>query len=156
MEKRNSLFVRLELVWLLATILLAVGVLLPVYRSKTDYPFWLSNTIFIIAFVTLTRYLFLLKHTFLGYIQWLKIAVFVLCIPLAFYLIKEMFFFNNYVDRVGLEDLFERFSWEGQDSMASYVRTEMTLFGVGSIVACVLMPFRMLVSFWRTHNRGTV
>lgn len=155
-EKSKALTLRLELIWWIVTALLLAGILFPIYKSKAEYPFWLSNTIFILVFVTLTRYLFFLKHTFLGYIQWLKVVVFFLCIPLVIYLLKAIYAFNDYVDRVGLEGLFEHFSWEGQSGMVDYVRTEMILFGVGSIVASVLMPFRMLISFWRMHNRGTV
>ena len=156
MEQKKSLTIRLELIWWLVTVLVLAGILFPIYKSKAEYPFWLSNAVFIVVFITLTRYLFLLKHTFLGYAQWMKVAVFFLCIPLLIYLVKAMYTFNDYVDREGLEGLFEHFSWEGQSAMVDYVRTEMILFGVGSIIVAAIMPFRMLISFWRTHNRGTV
>ncbi len=156
MEKRKALTLRLEIIWWIATAVLMAGILYPIYRSGADYPFWVSNSIFILAFITLTRYLFLLKHTFLGKVQWLKVAVLFLCVPLAFYLIKALFAFNDFLDRVSLEALFEDFSWEEQSSMVNYIRTEMIFFGVGSVAAAIAMPFRMLISFWRTHNRGTV
>jgi hypothetical protein len=155
-KKNTSLQLRLELLWWLVTGLVLAGILFPIYKSKAEYPFWVTNAVFIVAFITLTRYLFFLKHTFLGSFQWIKVLVLVLCIPLVVYLVRALFSFNNYLDREGLEGLFEHFSWEGQSAMVTYIRTEMILFGVGSIVAAILTPFRMLISFWRTHNRGTV
>ncbi len=156
MEKRNSLHLRLELLWWLVTALVVVGVLYPVCKVKADYPFWFINTIFIVSLITLGRYIFLLKHTFLAYRQWLKVAVAVLCIPLFLYLMKELNLFRALANEIGLEEMFNHLSLKGQTNMAKYVRREMLFFGTGSIIGAALMVVRMVVSFWRTHNRGTV
>jgi hypothetical protein len=156
MNKQTVLTLRLELLWWIVTGIILLGVLFPIYNSGADFPFWKINIIFIVVFITLTRYLFLLKHTFLGYIQWAKVVVLFLCIPLIIFLIGEMHTFQQYIDEIGLDDIFAHLSLKGQVGMVNYVRSEMLLFGVGAIIAAVLTPFRMLISFWRLHNRGTV
>lgn len=154
--KRTVLIWKLEAIWWTVTVLLIVAILYPIYKSQPNFPFLLDNTIYIIVFVTLTRYLFLLKHTFLGYLQWLKVIVLFFCIPLVFYLIERAHNFELYTDEIGLEGLFYHLTLKGQTGMVNYVQNEMRFFGVGSIISTIIMPFRMLISFWRTHNKGTV
>jgi len=156
MDKKKSLSIRLELVWWIATALLLVGVLFPIYKVEADYPFWITNILFILVSVTFTRYIFLLKHTFLARHQWGKVAIIILCIPLFIYLIKVMHQFQLYLDGIGLQDIFGHLSYNGQERMTKYVQAEMLFFGAASIIVTVLLPFRMLISYWRTLNRGTV
>jgi hypothetical protein len=156
MDKKLSLSIRLELVWWMATALLLAGVLFPIYKSRADYPFWITNILFVLVFITFARYIFLLKHTFLAWLQWAKVAVIILCIPLFIYQIKVMHLFQLYLDEIGLQDLFAHLSFKGQVQMTDYVQAEMLFFGAASIIVTVLLPFRMLISYWRTRNRGTV
>lgn len=156
MEKRNSLHLRLELLWWLVTALVVVGVLYPIYKINADYPFLFINAIFIVSLITLGRYILLLRHTFLAYRQWLKVIVAVLCIPLFLFLMKELNIFRAVANELGLEEMFSHLSMAGQTNMSKYVRSEMLFFGTGSIIGAALMAVRMVISFWRTHNRGTV
>ncbi|HHM21581.1 MAG TPA: hypothetical protein ENJ20_06110 [Bacteroidetes bacterium] len=145
----------MELIWWAVTLIAVVGVLYPIYKTGAAYPFWITNIIFIVVTFTLTRYIFLLKHTFLGFRQWAKVIVAVLCIPLFMYLLDELNLFRAIADGVELEELFDHLSLKGQTKMANYVKSEMLFFGAASVICSVLMPIRMVVSFWRTHNRGT-
>ncbi|MFQ5446208.1 MAG: hypothetical protein ACE5FF_04680 [Saprospiraceae bacterium] len=156
MDKRLSLSIKLELVWWVVTVLLLAGILFPIYKTQTNYPFWYTNTLFIVVFITFTRYIFLLKHTFLAWLQWAKVAIIFLCIPLLMYLIKVLHHFQRYLDGVGLQDVFSHLSYKGQVHMMNYVQAEVLFFGAASIIVTILMAFRMLISFWRTRNRGTV
>ncbi len=156
MERKTSLLIQLEMIWLLATILILGAVLYPIYSSEAEYPFWLLNTVFVIVFLIFIRYIFLLKHSFLAYGQAAKAAIFILCFPLFFYLFNEMAEFQLYLNEVGLEAMFQHLPMNSQDSMVRYVQSEMLFFGTGSIIVCIIMPVRMMISFWRTHNRGTV
>jgi hypothetical protein len=155
-ERNNLLLIRLELIWWIVTLLIVVGVLYPIYKTQADYPFWMINTIFIVVFVTVARLIFLLKYTFLAYRQWLKVVLAILCIPLFIYLLDEFSMVRAVADEIGFEEVFSHLSLEGQTSMASYVKNEMLFFGAASLICSILMPLRMLVSFWRTLNRGTV
>ncbi len=157
MNERNKILqIRLELIWWVVTLLIVLGVLFPIYKTQVEYPFWVSNTLFVVIFVTVSRFVFLLKYTFLAYRQWLKVLLAILCIPLFIYLLDEFSMFRAVVDEIGLEEIFAHLSLKGQTSMANYVKNEMLFFGAASIICSVLMPLRMLISFWRTHNRGTV
>lgn len=156
MDKRVSLSLKLELTWWLVTAILVFGLLYPIYKLRPEFPFWVPNFTYIVVFVTFARYIFLLRHTFLGYAQKAKVAVLFLCLPLAFYLITSLYHFQTYSNEFGLEDLFDDLSLEGQTAIVRYVRSEMLFFGVASILTTIAMPFRMLVSYWRMHNHGTV
>lgn len=156
MDKHAGLLLRLELIWWLATLLVVIGVLFPIYNSETDYPFWFQNSLFIIVSITAARYIFLLRHTFLAYRQWLKVAITVICIPLFLYLMKEFRLFSTVASDLGLEEMFNHLSLKGQVNMSNYVRSEMLFFGSYSMISVTVMPIRMIISFWRTHNRGTV
>lgn len=157
MDKRKILLIKFELLWWAITFLIIGFVLYPIYKLEpVHFPFWQINIIFILVFVTFTRYIFLLKHTFLGYIQWMKVLVILLCIPLLFFLVEKLHFFQDYTDKIGLEKMFDHLSLHGQADIINYIDSEIIFFGVGSLISAVIMPFRMLVSFWRTHNRGTI
>lgn len=155
-DKNTNLQIRLELIWWLITLVTIVAVLFPIYKVKADYPFYISNILFIIATITFSRYIFLLKHTFLAKRQWLKVLVAVACIPAFLYLMKELNFFQKIAGDIGLEEMFAHLSLEGQSTFSKYVRTEMLFFGTASVITAGLLPFRMIISFWRTYNRGTV
>lgn len=64
--------------------------------------------------------------------------------------------FNNFLDIEGLQTLVTHLHVRQQSNMINYMKSEMLFFGVGSIIAGILLPFRMIVSLWRMRNRGTV
>ena len=45
---------------------------------------------------------------------------------------------------------------DDKKSIEHYMWTEMLFFGAGSIIAAPVFAIRMMLSIWRTHNRGTV
>ena len=144
----------LEILFWLLTAVLAAVVLLPILSSVPAYPFLTPNLVFVVSFVTLTRYLFLLPHTFLAKRQWLKGVCLFLCIPLAFYIIQELNRFQTFLDEQGFAALLGTMPTARQPAMGRYIRSEMLLFGVGSAISCILFPFRMMQSIWLTRNRG--
>ena len=156
MNTQNKLIFRLEIIWWLVTIILVGGVLFPIFQAIEYYPFLWINVAFIVIFVTLARYIFLLKHTFLAKRQWVKFALTLLCLPLVFWLIGRINHFQTYLDEEGLESFLSILELERQAALGSYIRNEMIFFGVGAIISAVIFPIRMIISFWRTRNRGTV
>lgn len=149
---RTQLLIRFELLWWFLTALVAAGVLLPVFTFSTGFPFYADNLIFIVTFITLSRYIFLLPHTFLAGRQYLKITLFFLSIPFIFFLVQQLNGFQTYLDENGQEALVGELSYEKTNAIAGYIRSEMLLFGVGSIISAVLFPIRMLISVWRRRN----
>lgn len=155
MKNRTGLVLRLESIWWIATAILLFVLIYPIYSSSPDFPFLTSNILSILVFVTLTRHIFLLKHSFLGYAQWAKVALIVICIPLFIYLIQELNAFERFADEIGIQSLFTNLPEQGQSTMVEYTKSEYLFFGVGSLITVVIFPFRMLISFWRTYNHGT-
>ncbi|MFK7934797.1 MAG: hypothetical protein AB8G22_14905 [Saprospiraceae bacterium] len=151
MDKRISL----EFYWWIFTAIIAVAILFPILNKIPDYPFLIPNVVFIVAFVTFTRFIFLLEHTFIAHQQYLKIAIVLVSLIVIFYLINQINIFQTFLDEEGPDVLVKHLS-AGQQSMANYIRSEYLFFGVGSVIAVIILPFRLIVSIWRSYNRGTV
>jgi len=146
----------LELIWWIITIIAAIVVLFPIYSTLDDYRFGWINLVYILTFITVSRYIFLLKYTFLARIEYLKIVLIFLCIPAVFLLIQELNLFQTYIDKQGVDALVGELPYGKRESMLAYIRNEMFFFGTGSIVSCIIFPFRLIISIWRGRNRGTV
>jgi len=155
--QQKSLFIKLELVWWLLTAILVIGVLYPIYtKVGADYPFYRSNLLFIITFITFTRLIFLLQYSFLANWEKIKIGLIVFTPILLFFLVNELNFFQTFLDEKGVENFLADMSIPKRESLRKYITAEMLLFGVGSLVAAVVLPIRLLISIWRARNRGTV
>ncbi len=152
----TTLTIRLELIWWLFTAILIAAILLPIYSHIDHYPFWMTNVLFVAVFITLTRYVFLLKHTFLAKRQILKIALIFLSIPVIFYLINQINYFQTFLDEEGVESFIHGLPLHRRNGLATFIRAEMLLFGVGSVIIAIIFPFRMLLSVWLLRNRGKV
>lgn len=156
MQAPTSLLIRLEIIWWILTTLFILGVLLPIRAHWNTYSFLWSNSIFILVFITLTRYTFLLSYTFLANRERLKVVLFFLCIPLVFLLVQELNRFQLFLDYNGLEALLGFSAEYMNNSLINYTYNEMLLFSVGSIVSGIIFPLRLLLSIWRKRNVGTV
>jgi len=148
--------VTLEIIWWVVTALLTVGVLFPIITSVENYPFLLPNIVFVVVFVTFTRYIFLLKYTFLAHSQYGKAAFVLTSLVIIFLLGQEVNRFQTFVDENGWEAVVGQGAYTSQQTLVEYIHTEMLLFGVGSILSAVVLVVRLVISVWRYHNRGTV
>ncbi len=154
MKGKALLYLKLEIIWWIITLAIMTGILWPIRANIPGFPFFRMNAIFIVVFITLTRYTFLLPYTFLTHLQWLKITLVFLSIPAVFLLIQEVNFFQIFLDERGPGALVGASHYEEQRKWIMYVRTEYLLFGVGSVIAGVLFPVRLIVSVWRRWNLG--
>lgn len=153
----------MELVWWLLTGVVAWLVTRPLWSEFVQYQYIYELILFIAILITYTRYLFLLKYTFLSHFQVGKFILIFASIPLVFYLIGLFF---------GYQDFLERQS-EGMEEYQIYFRADMTFsehgevlkylskvysfFALTAIMVAIAAPFRLLVSFWRVYNKvGTV
>jgi len=151
-EKSKTLFIWLELIWWAVTALIVVGVLLPIYQSTVDYPFWGINILFIVAAVTLTRMIFLTKFTFLADRKYLKFVLILIAAPIVFFFIEQLVGFQSYLDEIGLDDVLKNLRTEDQESMLNYIRNEMIFFGTAAIISMIVFPIKMVKSIWRNFN----
>jgi hypothetical protein len=146
----------LELMWWVATALLCMLILFPILQKTNLYPFTVINVIFVVVFITLFRYIFSLKYTWLARRQYVKITLVFLCIPLVFNMVNNLNHFVTHIDEFSYEAYLGHLEQEVRNKLEIYIRSEMLLFGVGSIIMSALFPFRLLISVWRQRNRGTV
>jgi len=156
MTQSNKLKIALELIWWVITAIVAWAVLYPIHKAMYVWPFEIVNIIFVVLLITLTRYIFLLKHTFIGERQVLKIVLLLLMFPLAFLLIEQVNGFLVFIEERTWEPLTGHLPTAQQPAIEQYIWGEMLFFGVGSIIATSVFAGRMMLSIWRTRNRGTV
>lgn len=156
MNKYNTLKIMLELLWWIITALVVWAVLRPIHQAMHVWPFETWNVVFIVILITLTRYVFLLKHTFIGKQQVLKIALLLLMFPLTFILIERVNEFLGFIEERTWEPLTGHLPMSQKQTIEEYIWGEMLFFGVGSIIAAPVFAGRMMLSIWRTRNRGTV
>lgn len=160
MEQQKKLSVTLEIIFWIVTVILCIGVLYPIHSSLNSFPFMWTNSIAIIVFVTYTRYVFLWQYTLFSRSTIVRIIFIVAAIPLVFYLIQNMNSFQSYLDDSGYDafmDLSKRLLSDSEKTeLLQYIRSEFIFFSTGAVVAGVLMPLRMIISFWRTKNNKGV
>ncbi|HMR44992.1 MAG TPA: hypothetical protein PKC40_14210, partial [Saprospiraceae bacterium] len=97
---------------------------------------------------------FFTRHTFFAGKQRLKIFVIAVSVPVIFLLISELNFFQTSIDEERLENVLSHLDGSRQEQLFSYIRNEMIFFGTGSIIAAIILPFKMAVSIWKKHNKG--
>jgi len=156
MDKRQSLTLLLELVWWVVTTLVAWATQYPIHKAMYVWPFGWWNAIFVVALITLTRYIFLLEHTFLAKKQVLKVVLLVLMIPLTFVFVHGLHGFMNFIQEKTWDPLTGHLPPADKKAIEDYIWTEMLFFGAGSVIAAPVFAGRLMLSVWRTHNRGTV
>lgn len=147
---------KLELLCWVLTVVIAAAVLLPIWLKIEDYPFWASNVLFIFIFITFSRYIFLLKHTFIAHRPYIKTGIILVSAIIIAYLINEINFFQTYLDEEGLDAIVGHLPFSERNGMAGYIRNQLLLFGVGSVMTAFILPLRLVLSLWRGHNRDTV
>lgn len=154
MDKRASLVLQLELVWWAITAIVVVAVLYPIHKAMYVWPYQQWNIIFIVVLITLSRYIFLIEHTFIAQRQVLKIALLLLMFPLTFSLIGGLNGFMTYIEEHTWDSLTGHLPDEDRLSMESYIWREMLFFGAGSVIAAPLFAVRLMRSIWMTRNHG--
>lgn len=156
MDKRQSLTLLLEIVWWIATAFIVWAILYPIHKAMYVWPFELWNVIFVVVLITLARYIFLLKHTFLAKQQVIKVALLLLMFPLTFTLVNELNAFMVFIEEKTWDPLTGHLPPADKKAIEDYIWTQMLFFGAGSIIAAPVFAGRLMMSIWRTHNRGTV
>jgi hypothetical protein len=160
-KKQFSLKLQLELIWWLITAIIVFMVIYPIINNMVKYEFLISNIIFICVFITYSRFIFLLKHSFLAYFQAAKFVIIFMSIPLIFKLIEWIFNYQSFLQTEGLQSFSTFFkpniNFKTQQQLLNYMSREFLFFGVGAVIAAVVLPFRLLISYWRVYNKkGTV
>lgn len=153
----------MEGLWWLITLIVVWMITQPLWAGFVKYDFIYEVILFIVLFITYTRYLFGLKYTFLAHFQALKFILIFVSVPLAFYLIQVFFGYQDFLEKqnegmIEFQEYFkEGLTFNEHNDLLAYLTQVYSFFGIGAILAVALSPFRLLVSFWRVYNKtGTV
>jgi glucan phosphoethanolaminetransferase (alkaline phosphatase superfamily) len=147
----------LELIWWIATLVIVALFLLPILNYiGAKYSFYPSNIFFIAIFITFTRYIFLLKHTYFAHNRPLKLILIFLPIPLFFYSIDALFNFQNFIDQGGHIEMLNHLHPDTAMNISKYIKYQFVFFGTGAFFVIFLLPIRLIISIWRGINKGTV
>ncbi len=150
---KSNLF---ELVWLVITIVFMLLVILPFLINEISFPLLMTNIFWVLLSITLTRYIFQLKYTWLARKNLVKALLSVLCIPLFIWSLDQMYEFQSYNDEIGLQSLVTNLEPDIQSSYIQYIRSEYIFFGTLMIILCFAFPLRMIISVWRMRNSNSI
>lgn len=152
MDPKQKLSIQLELLFWVFTGILIVAFAYPIYKTGADFPFYGTLALFIIVFVTITRYIFLIKFTFLAYNKWIKAICIALSAPFIFYLISQLNTFQTFYNEEGLDQFFRFMPLVERIDLQNYIRSIIVFFGTAASIAAIIFPFRLLISIWRNFN----
>ena len=142
----------IEIVWWLVTLIVIVLVIYPIRQEIYGFPFEKSNIYFIIGCITGLRWLLLLPSTPFAKNLWVKLVLIFFCIWLLLFSYNRFGMFQIFLDEKGIISLTNHLSESRQMAMSKYISSEYVFFAVGTMVACIILPFRLVVSIWRTYN----
>jgi hypothetical protein len=157
MNQYQRLKIFLEILGWALTLLILCICLFPLYKGfDTSYFFWVQNILFILIFITFTRYIFLLPHTWIAKRTWAKFLFFFISIPIAFKLVETLGLFNMFCDEQSpdgfIQSMRNGMTTTEQLELVRYTINETFFFGVASTVSAIILPFRMVISYWRQVN----
>lgn len=156
MDKKQRLTLWLELIWWVVTAVVVLAVLYPIHKAMYVWPYEAWNIAFMVVLITLARYLFLLPHTFLAKQQEVKVALLILMFPLTFIMVDALNGFMVYIEENTWDPLTGHLPLAEKNSIEQYIWTQMLFFGMGSCLTPPAFAARLMLSIWRTRNRGTV
>lgn len=156
MEKTLRYKLSLEAMWWLATAIIVGLVMYPILSATTRHPAPWQNIAYIVAAVTFSRYLFLLPTTLIAKNQRSKVIFMFICLPLIPVFWVWLTEFRSFIDERNVEDLLPDVMPEDHAGLLGYLNSEMIFFCMAAIISAILLPIRLVISLWRTYNRGTV
>ncbi len=143
-----------EFLWWAFTLVLAGLVLLPVYAQIPAFPFFIPNFIYVLTAVTLTRYLFFLRISWLRDHLLVQGALSLLLIPLIFWMGQSLNEFVTYFDENGPDVLVRNLPKDAAGVINGYLKAEYRFFGIWAIIAALFTPLRLLYNVWVRYRAG--
>lgn len=142
--------------WII-TIVIAIAVILPIYTQIGEaYQFYIPNILFILIFLTFTRFIFLTKFHWFSHLTWAKMIMIFGVIPILLYVVGQIWDFQRFMDEEGITSIMTEIHADSQRSLAKYLKAEMTFFWAGAFISSIALPLRMIHSIWRLQHRGKV
>jgi hypothetical protein len=143
-----------EPLWWAFTLVLACLILLPVYTQLPAFPYFTANFVYVVVAITLTRYLFFLKISWLRDHLLVQGGLSLLLIPLIFWMGQYFNYFITFFDEQGPDVLTRGLDGELAGIMNSYLHAEYRFFAIWAIIAALLTPPRLLYNVWVRYRAG--
>lgn len=143
----------LELLWWIFTFVIVLAVLYPIYSTTPDYPYFKTNALFIIVFVTFGRYIFLLDQTPLYRLTKVKIAIVLASLVIVFYLYGALTGISSSFDASGMIPYTKHLSFDELDRMRSYISKEILFFGAGAFISSLILPVSLILSVGKLRRK---
>jgi len=146
----------IELVWWLATAVIAALIILPILQAGIEYPWLIYNIIYIIGALTVVRWMFTLHHHPLARSKPFKIIV-ILVMPILFFpTLEGIHDFLEYCDQEGLQQIMPHLAPESQTKYMAYIRIEYVFFAVTCFLGVFALIIKMIRSLWRQSKYDTI
>lgn len=142
-----------EFIWLLVSVLFAIGICYPV-TLQAEYLHLLPN--FLIVFLSLNyiRYIVTFKKLWFLKPKAVRVGWFIINIYLFIYLLNRLEVVLTAIDSVAVFEVFInhtlRISEEAE--LVEYIKKQYTIFTMASFLGIILFNIRLLVSFWSTSK----
>lgn len=143
-----------ELLWWAFTLVLAGLILLPVYSQLPDFPYLWPNFVYVLVAITLTRYLFFLRISWLRDRLLVQAGIGILLLPLIFWMVQYLNDFITFFDENGPDVLVKNLERDLGKVMQRYLQAEYRFFAIWAIVAALLTPLRLLFNVWSRYRAG--
>ena len=147
--------------WWVITLIITWIIINPLLADFIKHDFVYDSIFNVIVFITVARYILFLKYTLLSHFQAGKLVLIFIALPLVFYIIQEFFAFHDFLESEGtakFQDFFrEDITMTELYDIVDYTTKQLSFFAIAAAMCVIIMPFRMLISFWRVYNNtGTV
>ena len=154
MTKKYKSKLLFTILWGFLMIVLPILVLWPVYANDIKFSFYLHNTLIIVAPLFFLRYIFFIKFTFIEKTIIPKLIIMPLAIVLGIYSYIIVNDFIEFYNNNGLYYSLEKFNLARQEFLGNYIYSQFVFFSMFTLITCIIIPFRMLISVWRVYNKG--
>ena len=145
----------LEGIWWLITAIIVSLVMYPIWSNFPEFKFNVVNIVNITAFVTFTRYIFLLKYTFIAKMEKVKIGFVLFTLMIVIAITTQIQSFNVWIDGGDPDVLLSSVGKSSaRESLLNYIKSEFLFFVIAAIVAAIVLAGRLMVSVWSVRNRG--
>ena len=145
----------LEGIWWLITAIIVSLVMYPIWSNFPEFKFNVVNIVNITAFVTFTRYIFLLKYTFIAKMEKVKIGFVLFTLMIVIAITTQIQSFNVWIDGGDPDVLLSSVGKSSaRESLLNYIKSEFLFFVIAAIVSAIVLAGRLMVSVWSVRNRG--
>jgi len=156
MTSSYRLRIYLSLLWALLSLAVLAAFSAPLLLNDIDFPYWPTLITFILVFMVAVRYIFFLRHSWLGTRQYLKVAMVFLGIWGIFLLINAIHDFRVFADETGMESVMGHLPDADYTALSQFTHNSVLFFGVAAVIATAVLIFRLIISVWRWHNHRQI